>query len=58
MISGLPQVVTYDAPNQSFLGPGAIFEVPPRAKKSKLGQKEKDTHEDISNDARNIIEVG
>ena len=41
----------------AILGPGAIFDVSPRAKKTKPGQTKKYTHEDISNDAKNI-EVG
>ena len=61
MISEFPQAVPKIASKRlktAILGPGAIFDVSPRAKKTKSGQTKKYTHEDISNDAKNIIEVG
>ena len=42
-----------DCIKMAILGPGAIFEVLPRAKKSKLGKIKNYTSRTIPNDARN-----
>ena len=60
MVSEFPQAVPKMAAKRletAVLGPGAIFDVSPRAKKTKSGQTKKYTHGDISNDAKNIIDV-
>ena len=43
-----------DCIKMAILAPGAIFEVLPRAKKSKLGQSKHYTSRTTQNDARNI----